>query len=77
MAPAVTAVAGGSPHFPSGYQIKRKTDDFVWISYEPQYIQQGILTMKYPVVEGEDMMSRESLISHINRTFVNNTVNGL
>jgi hypothetical protein len=66
LAPAVTAVAGGSPHFPSGYQLKRKTDDFVWISYEPQYIQQGILTLKYPIVEGENMMSRESLISHIN-----------
>ena len=66
LAPAVTEVAGGSPHFPSGYQLKRKTDDFVWISYEPQYIQQSILVMKYPVLEGEEMMSPESLISNIN-----------
>lgn len=66
LTPAVTHVAGGSPHFPSGYQLKRKADDFVWISYEPQYVQQSILVMKYPVVEGEEMMSPGSLISHIN-----------
>lgn len=66
LVPAVTEVAGGSPHFPSGYQLKRKASDFVWISYEPQYVQQNILVMKYPVVPGEDMMSRQSLISHIN-----------
>ena len=66
IATVVNEMVGGSPHFPSGYQLKRKTDDFVWISYEPQYIQQSILVMKYPVVEGEEMMSPESLISNIN-----------
>lgn len=62
----VTEVIGGSPHFPSGYRLKKKTSDFIWISYEPQYVQQSILAMKYPVKEGEDMMSRESLITNIN-----------
>lgn len=66
LAPVVTEVAGGSPHFPSGYKLRKKTSDFVWITYSPQYVQQNILVMKYPVVEGEDMMSRESLIANIN-----------
>lgn len=66
LAPAVTEVAGGSPHFPSGYKLRKKTSDFVWIAYAPQYVQQNILVMKYPVVEGQEMMSKESLISNIN-----------
>lgn len=66
IAPAVTEVLGGSPHYPSGYRLKMKTNDFTWVTYEPQYTQQSVLGFKYPVVPGEDMMSRESLISNIN-----------
>jgi len=66
IAPEVTKILGGSPHFPSGYQIKSRTSDFIWVTYAPQYTQQSILAFKYPVVEGEDMMSRESLMSNIN-----------
>ena len=66
IAPAVTEVLGGSPHYPSGYRLKMKTNDFTWVTYEPQYTQQSILGFKYPVVPGEEMMSRESLISNIN-----------
>ena len=60
---AVTQMVGGSPHFPSGYKLKKKTDDFIWVSYDPEYVSQGILIYKYPVVEGEDMMSPENLIA--------------
>ena len=66
IARAVTEVLGGSPHYPSGYRLKMKTNDFTWVTYEPQYTQQSILGFKYPVVPGEEMMSRESLISNIN-----------
>lgn len=62
LAPVVSEMIGGSPHFPSGYRLKKKTDDFIWISYDIQYVTQGILIYKYPVVEGEEMMSRESLL---------------
>ena len=65
LAPATAEVIGGSPHYPSGYQLKMKTSDFVWITYAPQGTQQSILAFKYPVVEGEDMMSRTSLIDNI------------
>lgn len=64
LAPIVTKMVGGSPHFPSGYSLKKETDDFIWIIYYPQYTMQSILVYKYPVVEGEDMMSLESIIKH-------------
>ncbi|MBQ2874031.1 MAG: DUF4837 family protein [Bacteroidales bacterium] len=66
LAPATEEVIGGTPHYPSGYQLKKKTSDFVWITYAPQGTQQSILAFKYPVVEGEDMMSRSSLTENIN-----------
>lgn len=75
LAPVVTKMAGGSPHFPSGYKLKKKTDDFVWITYDTD-ITQGILIYKYPVVEGEDMMSSESLV-RANELALKNNVPGM
>ena len=63
LAPVVTAMAGGSPHFPSGYKLKKKTDDFIWITYSTQFTEQSILVYKYPVTEGQDMMSPASLVN--------------
>lgn len=62
LAPIVTAMAGGSPHFPSGYRLKGKKENFLWITYDPQFTEQSILIYKYPVVEGKDMMSPEALL---------------
>ena len=62
LSPVVTEMVGGSPRFPSGYQLKKKTDDFIWITYDTQFTQQSVLVFKYPVVEGEDMMSPEALL---------------
>ena len=62
LAPVVTAMTGGSPHFPSGYKLKKKTDDFIWITYSTQFTEQSILVYKYPVVEGKDMMSPSNLV---------------
>ncbi len=64
--PALEALLGGAPHFPSGYQIKAKNSEFIWVTYAPQHVQQSVLAFKYPVVEGEEMMSRESLVTNIN-----------
>ena len=66
IAPAVTEMIGGSPHFPSGYRLKKKTDDFIWVEYSVQYVTQGILIYKYPVVEGEDMMNLDNIIEENN-----------
>ncbi len=64
--PAISELLGGAPHFPSGYQIKAKNSEFIWVTYAPQHVQQSVLAFKYPVVEGENMMSRESLVTNIN-----------
>ena len=68
----VTEMAGGSPHFPSGYKLKKRTSDFIWIEYAIQDVTQGILAYKYPVVEGEQMMSLESIIENSNEMLKNN-----
>ena len=70
--PIVTQIFGGTPHFPSGYQLKKKTDDFVWITYDTQFTMQSILMFKYPVVEGEDMMNLDNIIRNTNEVLKNN-----
>ena len=70
--PIVTQIFGGTPHFPSGYQLKKKTDDFVWITYDTQFTMQSILMFKYPVVEGEEMMNLDNIIRNTNEVLKNN-----
>ena len=72
LAPVVTEMVGGSPHFPSGYKIKKKTEDFIWIEYQPQYVTQGILIYKYPVTEGKQMMDLDNILENSNRMLMNN-----
>lgn len=72
LAPVVTEMVGGSPHFPSGYKIKKKTEDFIWIEYNPQYVTQGVLIYKYPVVDGEQMMDLDNILENSNRMLMNN-----
>lgn len=76
LAPIVTEMVGGSPHFPSGYRLKKKTDDFIWISYDPQYTSQSILIYKYPVKEGENMMSLDSILEE-NTVMLKDNVPGM
>lgn len=73
---AVNAMVGGSPHFPSGYRLKKKTDDFIWVSYDPEGISQGILIYKYPVEEGKNMMDPENLLE-ANKEILMNNVPGM
>ena len=70
--PIVTKIFGGTPHFPSGYQLKKKTDNFVWITYDTQFTMQSILMFKYPVVQDEDMMNLDNIISNTNEVLKNN-----
>ena len=72
LSPVVTSMVGGSPHFPAGYKLKKKTDDFIWISYVTEFTTQGIFIYKYPVVEGEDMMSLESFLAENNKVLKEN-----
>ena len=50
LAPVVTAMAGGSPHFPSGYKLKARKDNFIWITYSTQFTEQSILIYKNEIV---------------------------
>ena len=70
--PIVTKLFGGSPRFPSGYQLKKQTSDFLWITYDTQFTMQGVLIFKYPVVEGENMMDLDNIISNTNRMLKDN-----
>lgn len=72
LAPVVTEMVGGSPHFPSGYKLKKKTSDFIWIEYAIQDVTQGILIYKYPVVEGEQMLSLDNILENSNEMLKNN-----
>lgn len=72
IAPEVSKIFGGSPHFPTGYKLKKKTSDFIWVEYAIQYVTQGILIYKYPVVEGEDMMGLDSILENSNEMLENN-----
>ncbi len=51
---SVEKMFGASPHFPSGYTVKKVADDFIWISYETTYTIQSILIWKYPYSEPAD-----------------------
>lgn len=72
LSPVVKEMVGGSPHFPSGYNLKKKTNDFIWITCDTQYTMQGILIYKYPVVEGENMMSLDSILEENNKALKDN-----
>ena len=72
ISPVITEMVGGAPHFPSGYKIKKKTDNFIWVEYNPQYVTQGVFVFKYPVEEGEQMMDLDNIIRNSNDIMKNN-----
>ena len=72
IAPQVKEIMGGSPHFPSGYKLLKKTDDFVWIADEKQYTTQGVLIYKYPATAGDEEFSRDNIIAHRNEILKDN-----
>ena len=68
----VSEVFGGTMHFPFGYKMKKKTDDFIWIADDKQYVYQDILIYKYPADEGDGQFTAESIISHRNEVMKEN-----
>lgn len=61
--PAVKEMTGGSPHFPTGFKLRKKTSDFLWISDDKQYVTQGVFIYRYPAAEN-DNFSMENIIAH-------------
>ncbi|MCQ2136512.1 MAG: DUF4837 family protein [Bacteroidales bacterium] len=70
--PQVMEIFGGSPVFPIGYQLKKKTSDFVWIGYETTFVYQDILIYKYPATRSEADFSAKNIIDNRNRTLKEN-----
>lgn len=62
---------GGSPVFPTGYSLKKQTPDFLWISNETSYTNQGIFIYTFPYT-GEDQLSVNGLIDKRNEVMKDN-----
>lgn len=69
--PAVKEMTGGSPHFPTGFKLRKKTSDFLWISDDKQYVTQGVFIYRYPAAEN-DNFSLENIIAHRNAALKEN-----
>ena len=65
IAEAVRGKISGSPHFPSGYKLRKMTDDFIWIADDKQYSTQGVFIYWYPAEERENF-SKENILAHRN-----------
>ena len=74
-APSADSAAGGAPHFPTGYRVRKKTDDFIWISDDKQYTTQGVFVYKYPASENENF-TEQNIIAHRNK-FLKENVPGM
>lgn len=59
----VTKNFGGSPYFPKGFTIKKSTPEFIWISQETTYVNQGILIFKTPYTSDNNLSNE-----HIKQT---------
>lgn len=46
----VKQLTGGILHFPSGYKLKKQTEDFLWIVDDKQFTSQDVLVFKYPAI---------------------------
>ena len=68
--PRVSEVFGGSVHVPTGYKLRKISHDFAWISYDRQYVTQGIFVYRLPVV-GDDF-SNERIIERRNEVLKEN-----
>lgn len=69
---------GGSPYFPKGYSLKKQTPDFLWISYETSYTNQGIFIYSFPYT-GDDQLTPEALTAKRDEITMENvpaTMNG-
>lgn len=62
----VKEIFGGSPYFPSGYVLKKKTDNFVWIAYETTYVNQAILIYQFPAAGDASDFDLQTLVAHRN-----------
>ncbi len=70
--PYVEKLTGGVLHFPSGYKLKKTTEDFLWITDEKQYTTQTVLIYRYPALGDARDFSVGNIISHRNSVMERN-----
>ena len=56
-------IFGGAPHFPTGYKLRKATEDFVWIADDKQAYQ-DVFVYRYPVED--DPFTLDKIIAHRN-----------
>lgn len=72
IAPEVAKVMGGSPHFPSGYKIKKITPDFVWVEDMKQFTTLGVFVYRYPARGDSEDFTLGKIVSHRNAALMEN-----
>ncbi len=68
--PQICEVFGGSPHFPSGYKVRKTTSDFAWIADDKEGVYQDVFIYRYPVED--DPFTLEKIIAHRNEVMKDN-----
>ena len=61
---------GGAPHFPTGYKIRKVTDDFAWIADDKEGVYQDVLIYRYPTEQ--DPFQLEKILAHRNEVMKEN-----
>lgn len=72
LAGVVEQFTGGSMAIPSGYKLKKRTDDFLWISYETTYVYQDLLLYKYPASQSPDEFTLDNMVGYRNSIMKSN-----
>ena len=67
----VAGIFGGAPHFPSGYKLRKASDDFVWIADDKEGVYQDIFVYRYPA-DAEDPFALERIVAHRNEVMKDN-----
>lgn len=62
---AVMEVFGGAPRIPTGYKLRKISEDFAWIAKDYQFVYQDLFIYRYPVNEAEPF-TVENIIAHRN-----------
>jgi len=64
IAASIAPVFGGSPHFPSGYKLRKLTDDFAWVADDKQYTLQDVLIYSYEARGDSRDFDKEEILRH-------------
>lgn len=58
---AISAFIGGTPFFTKDFSIKKQTNDFIWVSHETTYVNQGMFFFKIPYSSAGDTILEDYL----------------